>query len=247
MDIAEKKHLRMILFPGHDSAFDFWMRMLFQKEVGDGRLVPLKDMYGKIFGQSTNTHYVETGNFVFNDGSLHTKYDNDIAEVIFGLRINDKTRYEIANLVGRDSLISKETPDGVPQYTQLVANGVRSRITCVNTHEAPGMRVSSLVLGESEAKPTENYKTVECLLRELTRKIGYSTERILWIYGNDGEPVAKTSEFEIVGGSLFRTNKAQVITHHLAELDEKGNPNSTKGGVTYVGHKTGTIFAPGDY
>jgi hypothetical protein len=110
-------------------------------------------------------------------------------------------------------------------------------IICVNSHEGP-KEVSDLVLGEGEGKATEERKLFETAFSTIAENKYQGKNpslKVLWLYGNDGKPKAVTNDMTYVG--------CPVRVHHLAELDEKKNPESMKGDITYVDHKTAEILS----
>lgn len=274
--VAETTHqkfkengLETIIFPGHDNAYTFWMEELFS-DMG------LSSLMLNAAWKKEDTHFGHYNHFIpseypmgvfVNNQRMHNKslgYSNGRLSV-------ELTNYSEAGILTAPLFILPETTKQLREF--IGSNGLdrgngfdRGYSTVRNyniakralqenfeyilgetpylvlcSHEGP-KEVSDIVHelggeGVGNGKATENRSMYEQLFAIPNK----TDTKIIWVYGNDGFPIAHTQNIKYGKGNV------DIKVHHLAELDVKGDTMSTRGGVSYINHRTGLIITPQDY
>lgn len=247
--------LEMVFFPGHDNAYDFWMEKLFPDLTG-GYVKTLKTaaqwvQEGGIIDEGTDmrdSRYNSGPHFRFTDNVETLLIEGKESGIVVApLTVLPEASKTLDEYFGVDKDLTEiNYISGKAEYEKrgvLLRKKFREMlgekpVILLASHEGP-KEVSDIVLGHEgeEGKATENRAMFEAMFLEQNE----TDTKVLWLYGNDGLPVPVTQHI------VYGYGKVPIIAHHLAELDEKGNPQSRKGGVTYVSHETGKIYAPRDY
>lgn len=252
----EETGMRTTVLFGHDNAYDMWIRMLFPEMDSIRQTMQEIEMDASrsiefVHGRPRITLY-KWGRDVGRSGEISTKdsIGADTVEYIVPLSPLISSWQNLAIYTGKPNLDVRDSNRQGGTWVKngaLVTNELESKyfntkrdagilsasdigIICVNSHEGP-TEVSDVVM-DGKGKATEERTMFENIFSNIPSR-GYEG-KVLWIYGNDGEPRSVTKDINYAG--------CDVRVHHLAELDEKGNPDSLAGDVTYVNQSTAELL-----
>ncbi len=205
--------MKTVFFPGHDNAMQFWSEdVLCTKGICD----IAKEL-------SAGSNFVD---FV----DVISVYDNNL--LVMPLSVLPETRKNTRAYLGQSDetldYLDYESNETDIQSAQVLYDVLRATSNytpvIIAAHEGP-KEISDIVHqlnGESSGKAMENRAVFEAMF--LPRYAG--DVKTKFVYGNDGFPMA-------YDGTIVR-NGQTINVHHTAEMDVKGQPDSTRGGATYT-------------